>query len=217
MALPEDSMHFLRRRSFRDEEAARRRLSIALFAVVFGFFAYVVIVLLPPAAGILRRHEQILAAQAEGMKKIPNLEATIRKLEEQQSLLSTTSIEARIDAIEKAIQAGRIKPDQVATLLDVKRDIEVLKTYMFRDPRELVELKELQNNYRVLNDAVSAAATREMVRAEIGTLQMLFGVSLAFFGLLFSVLFGSWWFIGRKSTSEAPTTPVQPPKQGGTP
>ncbi|MNR60800.1 hypothetical protein D3C85_1823750 [compost metagenome] len=55
----------------------------------------------------------------------------------------------------------------------------------------------------------SIYATKESLNSQIAYLQWALGLSLTFFGLLFTVAFGSWWFVGRKYPSEVlPTRPV---------
>ncbi|HEX8372715.1 MAG TPA: hypothetical protein VF585_08045 [Chthoniobacterales bacterium] len=153
-----------------------------------------------------------MAAELQGISKIPDISAKLKKLESQISLLTTESIDGRISAIEKALSVGNINPEDIGSLLEVKRELEILKTYMFRDPKEVVDLKELQSNYRNLQEQSNQAATKDMLRSEIGVLQAIVTVSFTFFGLLFTVLFGSWWFIGRKPKPDFATKPVTQPE-----
>jgi cell division protein FtsL len=203
--------HYIRHRMAYEKSVMRRRLSGLLFAfltIISAVIFWVTLTILPSVSSILQRQEQIMAAELQGVNKIPDISTKLQKLESQISLLTTESIDARVSALEKALTIGNVKPEDISSLLEVRKEVGVLKTYMFRDPKELVDLKELQSNYRGLHEQVSQAATKDMVRSEVGVLQTIITVSFTFFGLLFTVLFGSWWFIGRKPKSDSATKPV---------
>ena len=115
--------------------------------------------------------------------------------------------------MEKALKIGKLSSDDIASLNDLKKEMLKLKTYLFSDPNEVVEFKELQSNYKKLSEAQTNYATKDHLRSEISTLQTILTVSLSFFGILFTVMFGSWWFVGRKaSVTETPTTPIHKKK-----
>lgn len=212
MEFNDNSREYIRHMVNREDYLYRRRkqtliiifASLVLFPLVFS-----VLQLVPAYQSILSKEEQILDAQLEGMKKIPNIEKNLSQLESQISILSTESIEARLSKIENAIHAGDINSDEIGSFIDLQNDITTLKTYMFRDPKELIELKILQKDYRELADNQSQYATKEALRSEVSTFQTILTISLSFFGLLFTVVFGSWWFIGKRTAETSqPTRPV---------
>ena len=215
MPFNDNSMEFLEYRARMREIYLRRRSKMLqmffVLLVIFPLF-FAAIFLVPSVQGILRAQQQILEARLEGMKQIPRLEQKLDKLESQMVLLTTESVDARLQTVEKAMHVGQLTPEDIATLVDIKNDVTTLKTYMFRDPKELVELKELQKNYQSLATAQHQYATKESLRSQIGMLQTNLMVSLAFFGILFTVTFGSWWFVGRRAAKpETPTRPAHRP------
>lgn len=173
-------------------------------------FAFSVILLVPPIQGILNKKELILAAELEGMKKIPDLESALLKLEGQLRLLNSDSVGARLDKLESLTNSQSFSGSQVRTLAQLNQDLSSLKSYMFKDARELVDFKEMQSNYSKLASEQSQYATKEAMSTQIANLQWVLGLSLTFFGLLFTVVFGSWWFVGRRAQPEpVPTRPIR--------
>jgi len=211
-AFDDNSIEYFEHRARMREFYLRRgsemmRVSVVMLAVFPLVFA--VIYLIPPVQGLLRAKQHVVEAELEGMQRIPDLEQKIAKLDSQISILSTESIDARLQTVERAMQVGQLKPEDIATLVEIKQDVGTLKTYMFRDPKELVELKELQKNYQTMASAQNQYATKEALRSEIGTLQTILTISLAILGILFTVIFGSW--LRRGPRTETPTRPIHRP------
>ena len=217
MEFDDNSIDYIKHRNRIEGVYLRRRVQsfqLLLAMIVLLTIVFVVVQLVPTYQSLLSRQEQILAAQLEGMKKIPDIEKKLSNIENKMALLTTESIESRLVKIENAINAGSIKTEDVKSFVNLKSDFDVMKSYMFKDPKELVELKELQKNYSVLSQAQSAFATKETVRSEIATLQTILTVSLTFFGILFTVLFGSWWFVGKRNNPQVqPTRPAHKSSQ----
>jgi len=137
---------------------------------------------------------------------VPDIEKKLNQLEARMNALTTESIDSRVKTLEKAMNTGALKPEDVADLNELRSELMQLKGYMFKDPREVVEFKQLQNDYRNLAAAQSQFATKDAIT----TVQWILGLGLGFFGILFTIFFGSWWFAGRKSTPQ-PTKPVTSP------
>lgn len=194
--------------------AANKRRSQNLFFLlgyfVFVLFAYCVVSIIPPVQAILVKKEQVMAAQLEGVKKIPDIEKNIERIEKQMTILNSDSVGARLDKLENLVGAGKMNVDQVRTLAQLNSELAVVKGYMFKDPTSLFELKELQSNYQKLVLEQSSYASKDSLNSQITNLQWVFGLAMGFFGLLFTVVFGSWWFVGNRANSEPlPTRPVR--------
>lgn len=163
-----------------------------------------------PLYGIARRYEELLAARVEGVRAIPDMEARIAALDKSIRALTPQSVDQRLSAIEKAISAGTIKPDELTSLQDVRTELSALKSYMMSDPDRMPALRKLQDDYQGLRSGMADKVSQKEMDSEIRHLTNLLYLSLAFFGILFTVVFGAWWFIGRKRppAGEAPTMPV---------
>ena len=179
----------------REAFVQRQRNLVMVLMVTTTLFLFMTILLyiIMPVKGILERYEEKLAAEVQGMKAIPSIQKEIETIQKQMGALTTESIEARLNSIEKAIKAGTINPEEVATLQALNNDFKVLKSYMFRDPRELVELKQLQKNYQELRDNQGLLIKKEDVMREISFMQNLFYAAIGLFGLLLAVMGGTWW------------------------
>jgi len=170
----------------------------------------VTIMLILPIRGILNKQEQIMSAQLQGMQKVPELEKKIAKLESQINLLTTESVDSRIRILEKSLNTANLKPEEIASLNQLREDLTRIKTYMFNDPREVVEFKEMQRDYHNLAAAQSQFATKEAMQSGMATVQWIFGLLI---GVLYTIYFGSWWFASRKSIPQETkpvTSPVSP-------
>ncbi len=212
MEFDDNSMAFFQYQDHMREIYFRRRQQMILVSImllfVFPMFL-VAILLVPPIRGILNQQEQIMSARYEGMKKIPDLEQKLEKLEGQIGLLTTESIDRRLQTIEKAINVGGLNTEDVATVIDIKKDMDTLKSYMFSDPKELVELKELQKNYKNLVESQSLYATQDSLESKIGFLRTILYVSLAFLGIILTAIS---LFVAKKPIQfEKPTRPVHKP------
>jgi predicted PurR-regulated permease PerM len=215
MQIDDNSMEYLSQRLRHQDFFLRRRsqpfLAMLTFLILVGLISTLV-VLLPPLHGILRNKELILAAELEGMKRLPALEAKLEEIESKITILSAKSVETRLARIEKAYELGQLKTEDIASISQIEAQMKDLHTYFFSDAKEIADFKELQKNYQTLLQSQDNFATKDTVRSEIGTLQTILTVSLTFFGILFTVVFGSWWFAGRRA--QVPTLPIHPPEPG---
>jgi hypothetical protein len=184
-------------------ERQKWTLNLMVKMMTVLFITYFVLIFTPYVTGILEEYESILASEAEGMQRLPELKKQIQTIEKQLSALTTKSIENRLHVIEQAIKVGSIKPEEIATVQELKEDITILKTYMFRDPSELVELKQLQKNYQEIREDQDKLITEEDALREINFVKNLFYASMSFFGLFLAAMGASWWVISRKSKQES--------------
>lgn len=191
----------------------RRQTYIAMLSlIVVGTLVGISIVLLPPVRDILELRAKIMSAELSGMERIPDIESRLVDIQKRMDAITTGSMDERLLRIEKAMELGDLNPSDLASLSNLQSQMKAMNTYFFSDAKEIADFKELQKDYSRLSLSQEQYATKEALRSEISTLQTILTTSLAFFGILFTVLFGSWWFVGRKSDAiEKPTKPVQKP------
>ena len=178
-------------------ERQERMFNILPKLMIPLIFMFVVMMLAEPAQKLMTQYERILAAEASGMERIPELRKQIDVLEKQLVSLSSKSIESRLATIEKSIEVGDIDVSEVATLQKLKSDFEILKSYMFTDPEDLVELKTLQRDYKELKSDAKDYVRKDTVDREFSFLTNLFYTLLAFLGILVSIV-GTSWYITTK-------------------
>ena len=179
-------------------ERQERMFNILPKLLVPMIFMFIVMMLVEPAQKLMTQYERILAAEASGMERLPELRKQIDVLEKQLVTLSSQSIESRLSTIEKSIEVGDIDVTEVATLQKLKSDFEVLNSYMFTDPKDLVELKTLQRDYKELKASISDYVHKDVVEREISFLTNLFYTVLAFLGILISIVGTSWYTTTKK-------------------
>jgi hypothetical protein len=161
-------------------------------------FMLVAITLLDPAKNLMSQYERILTAEANGMERIPDLKKQITILEIQLAKLTSQSIESRLSNIEKSIAIGDVDVEEIATLQGLKADFEILKSYMFSDPEDLVKLKTLQRDYQEISRDIESYVHKDIVEREISYLTNMFYTVLAFLGILISIAGGSWYSTAKK-------------------
>ncbi len=166
-----------------------------IFPMIFMLIA---MMLLEPAKNLMSQYERILAAEASGMERLPELKKQISVLEKQLATLTSQSIETRLSFIEKSIAVGDVDVDEVATLQKLKSDFEILKSYMFSDPEDLVKLKTLQRDYQEISNSIDDYVHKDVVEREISYLNNMFYTVLGFLGILISIAGGSWYSTARK-------------------
>jgi len=199
--------HLNMRESMRERYLARRR-SIMILAVGMAAVAsvlYFLFFLGAPIRGILENKERIMSLQAQGYEIIPDIEERIESVNRQLKLLTTDSIENRLSIIEEAIRVGDASPDEIASIQQMREDLNELKSYMFRDPKEMVELKQLQSDYRNLAQGLKETPTIEAMKSQISFTNNLLFATWAFFGILFTILFGTR---PKKPKEHIPTKPI---------
>jgi hypothetical protein len=164
--------------------------------VIFLFVVLQGVTLMPAVSGILKAKHAIMLAQAEGFRKIPDIEGRISTLDKRTLTLTSENIEARLGKIETAIKVGQVNPETLSSLQELRNDFNALKTYMFSDPDKLVELRTLQNDYQQLKQAQSQMITKEAVSSQINSTKDLFWISLGLHGILFTIMIGALgtWF-----------------------
>jgi len=172
--------------AFSDFTLRRRWQSLLLLfaAVISGVSIWILLTLLPPVSAILQRQEQLMAAELQGINRIPDISDKLLKLDAQMMILTTDSIDSRLRTVEAALSTGNVSPDQISSLIETQKELGVLKTYMFQDPRGLVELKQLQSDYKVLNEQLGQAATKDMLKSEVGVIQTIMTASFTILGIL---------------------------------
>lgn len=151
-----------------------------------------------PAKNLMIQYERILSAEATGMERIPELKKEITVLEKQLVALSSKSIESRLATIEKSMEIGDVDVSEIATLQKLKADFEVLKSYMFSDPEDLVKLKTLQRDYKEISSGIKDYVHKDVVEREISFLTNLFYTVLGFLGILISIVGTSWYSTTKK-------------------
>jgi hypothetical protein len=193
--MEKDTYLYKRRDIFERQEKMFNMLPKLLIPMIFMF---VVMMLVEPAQKLMTQYERILAAEASGMERMPDLRKQIDVLEKQMVSLSSKSIESRLNTIEKSIAVGDIDVAEVATLQELKSDFEVLKTYMFTNPEDLVKLKTLQRDYKELKSSMPNYIHKDVVERELSFLTNLFYTVLAFLGILISIVGTSWYSTTKK-------------------
>ena len=144
------------------------------------------------------------------MLTLPEMQARIEHLENRLRLLTTASIEARVTTIETALRLGNISPEQVASLEDLRKELEILKSYMFTDPKGLVELKQMEADYRMLKQNENAMATKEELKVSSAAANERLNLTWTFLGIIFAIILADR-FIPRRET--IPTKPITTPPQ----
>src|SRR4051812_32354149 len=85
-------------RSRSSGEVADRRIWSRMLVIVMLFVAVLlsfgVATLLPVVQGLLTKQDKLLAAELEGMSRIPDMAARLDRLNEQMTILSTASVDA---------------------------------------------------------------------------------------------------------------------------
>lgn len=192
-------MYLSRKRAFIDRQFQMINLLPKLiFPMILLLIA---MMLLEPAKNLMSQYERILAAEAAGMERLPELRKQIGVLEKQLATLSSQSIESRLSTIERSIAVGDVDVDEVATLQKLKADFEILKSYMFSDPEDLVKLKTLQRDYQEISGSIDDYVHKDVVERELNYLNNMFYTVLGFLGILISIAGGSWYSTAKKLKS----------------
>lgn len=168
-----------------------------IYGILFlGLFIYFSV--WPPIENILVAKHNILIAELEGYKKIPNLEERISTIEKQLTALTTENIEARLAIIEKAISVGEVKPEDLKSIQSLRDDFLVMKSFMFSKPEQLVDFKTLQRDYQGLNADISKIMAKEDILREIDSVRNVFYATLSIFGIVVSIFAGAWFLAFRR-------------------
>ena len=169
-----------------------------VIAISIMFLIMSVVLIMQPVRRILEAKSEIIFAQAKGMELIPELEVKAHELEKQIRTLTTQSIENRLSKIEKAIIAGEIKTEDLQSLQELQKEFKKLQEYMFDAPERVIEFRTLQTQYSNLNKTLDKKMDSDDVRNEISSLKDLFYLTLAFMGILVSILAGAWFIALRR-------------------
>jgi len=195
----ERDMYLSRKRAIIDRQFQMINLLPKLFFPMI--LLLIAMMLLEPAKNLMSQYERILAAEAAGMERLPELRKQIGVLEKQLATLSSQSIESRLSTIERSIAVGDVDVDEVATLQKLKADFEILKSYMFSDPEDLVKLKTLQRDYQEISGSIDDYVHKDVVERELNYLNNMFYTVLGFLGILISIAGGSWYSTAKKLKS----------------
>jgi cell division protein FtsB len=199
MEMQERQMYISKRTEFAEREKRMFNMITTmlvpmLFIIIFVWFG-------EPAKNLMIQYERILSAEASGMERIPELKKQISILEKQLATLTNQSIESRLATIEKSIAIGDVDVSEIATLQNLKVDFDVLKSYMFSDPEDLVKLKTLQRDYQEISGDIQNYVHKDVVDREISFLTNLFYTVLGFLGILISIVGTSWYSTTKKLKS----------------
>jgi len=158
----------------------------------------IAIMILEPAKNVMSEYSLLLAAETSGMERIPELQKQIGVLEKQLAALTNQSIESRLSVIEKSIAVGDLDIDEVATLQNIKADFDILKSYMFSNPEDLIELKTLQRDYQEIAGGMENYVHKDDIKREFSFLSNMFYTVLGFLGILISLAASSWYSTTKK-------------------
>jgi hypothetical protein len=111
----------------RELDTWRRRTFVTLLFSILVVASFIYFA--PTLRSILLHKDKLLEAQIQGMQAIPDIQAKIAGLNDQMKVLSTTSIENRLQTIEAAMKVGDVKPEQIATIEDMRKDIDTLHSH----------------------------------------------------------------------------------------
>jgi hypothetical protein len=199
MERQERQMYISKRTEFIERQ--QRMFDILPKIFVPMLIMFIIVLLGEPAKNLMIQYERILSAEASGMERIPELKKQITVLEKQLVTLSSQSIESRLARIEKSIAIGDVDVSEIATLQKLKVDFDVLKSYMFSDPEDLVKLKTLQRDYKEISGSIEDYVHKDVVERELSFLTNLFYTILAFLGILISIVGTSWYSTTKKLKS----------------
>jgi len=171
--------------------------------------------IVPSIQRMLDAQADMVAAQAAGLKVIPDLEAKIADLDKRTKTLTSQEIDSRLTRIETAIRVGQVSPSQLASLQQLRQDFDSLKTFMFARPEQLVEFRTLQRDYLELKEASKNIMPRQDMLRELESTKTLFYWNLAVFGVLASIFAGAW-FMALRQTMKLKGQMSQPGQGPGT-
>jgi hypothetical protein len=201
----------------RSREFSLQRYRAATLILVWlplvGLSIYLAVTLAPVCRSVLVARQRLFDAQQQALVAVPELEQKITALKEQTRLLTTESIDARVAKIELTLRIADVKAEQIASLEDTRKELGILKTYMFSDARRLVDLQKLQGDYAALKDQSNAFVTKDDLRTQVGSVYNLWTLSLWIFGIIVSIILVPKLLGRRGSIATTPTTP--PPPEGG--
>jgi hypothetical protein len=189
----------------------RFMMSTFLLAMVMLFIIQVGRIM-PSVERMISARADVAAAQAAGLKAIPDLEARIADLDKRTKALTSEEVESRLTRIETAIRLGRVNTQDLASLQELRRDFDNLKTFMFARPEQLVDFRTMQRDYLELKENAKNSMSRQEISREIDSTKTMFWWNLAVFGILTSIFVGTW-FVGFRQTmklrEQAPQSPPQ--------
>ena len=166
--------------------------------------------LLPVLKSFFAAKQRQIEAQQQAIFTLPEIQARIEALDGRLKLLTTASIEGRVTTIEQALHVGNVSADQIASLQDLTKEVEVLKGYMFSDPKELVELKQMEADYKTLMAKQDAMASKEDLRSAASAANDRLYLTWAFLGIIFAIMLADR-FIPRRLN--IPTKPITKPPE----
>ena len=176
------------------------RMMLLMMLLAVGMFVMMQILrLLPGLQLILEAQAQIMKAQADGLKLIPDLEARIQDLDKRTKTLSTSEVEGRLARLETAIRVGEVRAEDIASLQDLREEVKLLQTYMFSQPERLIEFRTLQSDYLRFEKVAETVMPRDEILRELNSTKQLFYWNLAVFGVLVSMFAGAWFLVFRQN------------------
>lgn len=198
-------MDFEDRIMYRDSQLIRMSSMMSLMSKVIISMCILILVMsiyimTPSIRKILDSKADILRLQAKGYEIIPDIESKISDIDKSLQTLTTKNIENRLSKIEKAIQVGEIKIEDIQSIQNIREDFKVLKTYMFETPEKLIEFRSIQKDYIELKDKFAKTMDKDDIIREIDSLKSLFYYTLAIVGILVSIFAGSWVVAIRNSS-----------------
>lgn len=173
------------------------KLALTLFAIMLLYQ------LVFPVTSILHNYERKLSLEVKAIEILPQLEDRVAVLSQRIEALSSSSIDARVLTIEKALEVGEVDPSQLTSIQQMREDIKIVKNNVFADPQLIIDFKTLQRDYRDLSEQLPKKIDEADVRRELDLLNNIYFATLSVVGLILAILGGSWFAAFKRARNES--------------
>jgi hypothetical protein len=133
------------KKAFFMSEFFNRFLRIYFGLVIIILFAFLAI----PVYNILQNYNTLLERQVKSLPRIDNWERRIIEQEKRLKLLTTESIDGRLEKVEKFLATGNFNKDELKNLQQISVELKKIKSDIYISPARIGEFRELQYKFDI--------------------------------------------------------------------
>ena len=183
-------------------EIFRHTLKSPLYFKVY-FIALIVVLLIlvgVPIYNILSNYNLLLERQVSSLPHIDDWDKRIVELEKKLQLLTTASIDGRLQKVESLLDAGSFSKEDLQNIQQISMEVKKIKNDLYISPQRIGEFRELQYKFDLFEQKV--------VNRINDTKTTLMWFIMASICLPFILLFISI-YLQHRSPKESQTRPIE--------
>lgn len=171
--------------------------------LLITFLIIISVVFVPSLLSLLNSINANIQIRNEALNTLPELKKELTQIDIRMKALQNSDIGKRLGTIEKALKTGNLNKEEIKNLSKLTEEINVIQSYLSKDVNKILELREIQKRTLKIDEIEKQVNNLVMIKNDLSNFKT---TTYLIAGILFSILFGSWFLTTRQKQSYIPVT-----------